>query len=81
MRDVIYLCHALLDAQQLSEKLVEQGVVEGKESSINQFTSPENAYAYAMSKAGENDRILVFGSFLTVAGVMKVLSVKRALKK
>ena len=60
-------------AQQLSEKLAEQGVVEGKESSINQFTSPENAYEYAMSKAGENDRILVFGSFLTVAGVMRAL--------
>jgi dihydrofolate synthase/folylpolyglutamate synthase len=60
-------------SQQLNEKLIEQGVVEGKESSIHQFTSPENAYAYAMSKAGENDRILVFGSFLTVAGVMKKL--------
>lgn len=60
-------------AQQLSEKLAEQGVVEGKESSINQFTSPEKAYEYAMSKAGENDRILVFGSFLTVAGVMRII--------
>ena len=58
---------------QIAEQLHAQGVVEDKEHSINQFTSPENAYAYAISKAGENDRILVFGSFLTVAGVMKVL--------
>lgn len=58
---------------QIAERLQAQGVVEDKEHSINQFTSPENAYAYAISKAGENDRILVFGSFLTVAGVMKVL--------
>jgi dihydrofolate synthase/folylpolyglutamate synthase len=42
-----------------------------KEKSINQFASPEEAFMYALSKAGENDRILVFGSFLTVAGVMR----------
>jgi len=42
-----------------------------QEKSVNQFASPEEAYAYALSKAGENDRILVFGSFLTVAGAMR----------
>jgi dihydrofolate synthase/folylpolyglutamate synthase len=34
------------------------------------FDSPAQAYANALSRAGENDRIVVFGSFLTVAGVM-----------
>lgn len=58
-------------AEQLAEQLLAQGVVQDKEHSIQQFTSPENAFADAISKAGENDRILVFGSFLTVAGVMK----------
>ena len=34
------------------------------------FDGPAQAFANAMSRAGENDRIVVFGSFLTVAGVM-----------
>lgn len=40
------------------------------ERTINIFDDPAAAYANAMSRAGENDRIVVFGSFLTVAGVM-----------
>ena len=58
-------------ALQLSDKLVEAGVLQSAEQSIQNFASPEAAYAYAFNKAGENDRIVVFGSFLTVAGVMK----------
>jgi dihydrofolate synthase/folylpolyglutamate synthase len=42
------------------------------EHSIETFTSPAAAFANALSRAGENDRITVFGSFLTVAGVMEV---------
>jgi dihydrofolate synthase/folylpolyglutamate synthase len=38
--------------------------------SVSIFADPAAAYANAMSRAGENDRIVVFGSFLTVAGVM-----------
>ncbi|WP_395826691.1 bifunctional tetrahydrofolate synthase/dihydrofolate synthase [Collimonas sp.] len=41
------------------------------ESSVLCFDSPAEAYANALSRAGENDRIVVFGSFLTVAGVMQ----------
>ncbi|MFL6706706.1 MAG: bifunctional tetrahydrofolate synthase/dihydrofolate synthase [Massilia sp.] len=40
------------------------------ERSVNTFANPLDAYANAMSRAGENDRIVVFGSFYTVAGVM-----------
>ena len=40
------------------------------ERSIKTFADPGAAYADAMSRAGENDRIVVFGSFYTVAGVM-----------
>jgi len=43
---------------------------EKAERTINIFDDPAAAYANAMSRAGENDRIVVFGSFLTVAGVM-----------
>lgn len=40
------------------------------EKTANIFDDPGQAFANAMSRAGENDRIVVFGSFLTVAGVM-----------
>lgn len=38
--------------------------------SAMQFASVQEAYANACERATENDRIIVFGSFLTVAGVM-----------
>ncbi|AEK61708.1 Folylpolyglutamate synthase [Collimonas fungivorans Ter331] len=60
--------------EQLQERLLEAGVHAepgpDAQSSILSFDSPELAYANALSRAGENDRIVVFGSFLTVAGVM-----------
>ncbi|MDM5178357.1 bifunctional tetrahydrofolate synthase/dihydrofolate synthase [Massilia sp. DJPM01] len=40
------------------------------ERSVTTFADPAQAFANAMSRAGENDRIVVFGSFYTVAGVM-----------
>lgn len=40
-----------------------------KESQIARFTSPQDAYISAVREATENDRILVFGSFLVVAGI------------
>ncbi|HEX8610647.1 MAG TPA: bifunctional tetrahydrofolate synthase/dihydrofolate synthase [Telluria sp.] len=40
------------------------------ERSVKTFADPAAAFANAMSRAGENDRIVVFGSFYTVAGVM-----------
>ncbi len=40
------------------------------ERSITEFSDPASAFDNAMSRAGENDRIVVFGSFYTVAGVM-----------
>jgi dihydrofolate synthase/folylpolyglutamate synthase len=56
-------------ASELAAKV--QNVQEEKaERTINIFDDPAQAYANAMSRAGENDRIVVFGSFLTVAGVM-----------
>ena len=40
------------------------------EWSVSEFPDPAKAFENAMSRAGENDRIVVFGSFYTVAGVM-----------
>ncbi|MDP1651153.1 MAG: bifunctional tetrahydrofolate synthase/dihydrofolate synthase [Rhodocyclaceae bacterium] len=37
------------------------------------FSSPAAAFAFAQENAGVDDRILAFGSFLTVAGVMRSL--------
>lgn len=62
-------------AQQLKDKLLESGVEpEYKPDAactIETFETPAAAFANAQSRAGENDRIVVFGSFLTVAGVME----------
>jgi dihydrofolate synthase/folylpolyglutamate synthase len=41
-----------------------------EEFSATAFATPAEAFANAVSRAGENDRIVVFGSFYTVAGVM-----------
>ncbi|MBI3713701.1 MAG: bifunctional tetrahydrofolate synthase/dihydrofolate synthase [Burkholderiales bacterium] len=58
-------------AAHLAQEVVKAGVVLDQDHSLQNFSSPEDAYAYALSKAGENDRIVVFGSFLSVAGVMR----------
>ncbi|HEY8606797.1 MAG TPA: bifunctional tetrahydrofolate synthase/dihydrofolate synthase [Noviherbaspirillum sp.] len=50
----------------------------GAERSVQVFPTPQEAFAYARSRAGENDRIAVFGSFLTVAGVMEGMRARRS---
>jgi dihydrofolate synthase/folylpolyglutamate synthase len=61
-------------ADQIRQRLIAAGVPDGEEknpeTSIKTFASPADAFANALKRAGENDRIAVFGSFLTVAGVM-----------
>jgi dihydrofolate synthase/folylpolyglutamate synthase len=57
-------------AMRLSEAGVDGGSEKDAERSISTYASPAEAYANARSRAGENDRIAVFGSFLTVAGVI-----------
>ncbi|MBX9848669.1 MAG: bifunctional tetrahydrofolate synthase/dihydrofolate synthase [Rhodocyclaceae bacterium] len=56
-------------AAELSTRLEAQG-----ESVEAEFDSPQAAYTYAREKAVENDRIVVFGSFLTVADVLATLA-------
>lgn len=40
------------------------------ENSVTIFANPKEALLNAKKRAGENDRIIVFGSFLTVAGAL-----------
>ena len=47
------------------------GATEDGERTIACFDTPAAAYANALSRAEESDRIAVFGSFVTVAGVME----------
>jgi len=58
-------------ASALLHRLRAAGVPEmSGESSIQSHARPREALAAARAKAGPNDRIVVFGSFLTVADVM-----------
>lgn len=56
-------------AEQLAEILAAAAVA----GPLPTFGSASAAYAYAQEQAGEDDRIVVFGSFLTVADVLRIL--------
>ena len=57
-------------AAQLRAAGIEPGQGEDAERTIECFVSPREALAAATGRADENDRIVVFGSFLTVADVL-----------
>lgn len=73
-----YLCDLPLpraaSAESLAAALGSAGFVAGNtggiERSVQCFATPAEAYAAARDSVSENDRIVAFGSFLTVAGVM-----------
>jgi dihydrofolate synthase/folylpolyglutamate synthase len=73
-----YLCDLPLpraaSAESLAAALGSAGFVAGNtggtERNVQCFATPAEAYAAARDSVSENDRIVVFGSFLTVAGVM-----------
>ncbi|MBI4742633.1 MAG: bifunctional tetrahydrofolate synthase/dihydrofolate synthase [Betaproteobacteria bacterium] len=54
--------------------IAENGGLGGR---IDRFPSPAAAFSEAAGLAGENDRIVVFGSFHTVAAVLTVLGQRR----
>jgi dihydrofolate synthase/folylpolyglutamate synthase len=60
------------DVADLAAKVAAQRPVGAKadEFSVKTFANPAEAFADATSRAGQDDRIVVFGSFYTVAGVM-----------
>jgi len=45
------------------------------------FASPAEAFAAALGRAGENDKIVVFGSFLTVGEVLAWLKNNKTSKR
>ena len=59
-------------AADIASRLAAAGVKvgQGADVSLKTFADPALAYEKALSQAGEGDRIVVFGSFYTVAGVM-----------
>jgi len=62
-------------AAQIEQELLAAGVTPCDKASakvsITRFPDPGAAYADARRRAGQNDRIVVFGSFVTVAGVLQ----------
>lgn len=62
-----------LKAEELALRLHMAGI----EAGIRCFPSPKDAYVAAQQDAGEGDRIVVFGSFLTVAEVLDVVKAGR----
>lgn len=63
-------------AQDLSQILESLGFELGSDRGHQVFAAPELAYEAALKTAGEDDRIMVFGSFYTVAGVMSYKNAK-----
>jgi dihydrofolate synthase/folylpolyglutamate synthase len=56
----------------MAELLESLGIhVEGR------FDSPAEAYRAARERSGEDDRIVAFGSFLTVSGVLQAIDDER----
>jgi dihydrofolate synthase/folylpolyglutamate synthase len=67
-------------AADLAARLTKAGIVPGEgidaERTISCFASPREGLVAARGRAGENDRIVVFGSFLTVADVLAARGVR-----
>lgn len=59
------------DAATLASIVRQTGV---PDAAVEEFDSPARAFAAARKRCGENDRIVVFGSFLTVASVMQSIA-------
>lgn len=57
-------------ATDLVGRLADRGIAPGPGRFVEPHSSPREALASALERANENDRILVFGSFLTVADVL-----------
>lgn len=61
----------------LEQKLLAAGFRTDADHSVQRFASPEQAYIEARKVARDNDRIVVFGSFYTVAGVIAQRKLER----
>jgi dihydrofolate synthase/folylpolyglutamate synthase len=54
----------------LEAELRRAGVADSPDRSVTRFATPADAFTHAASQATDDDRIVVFGSFFTVGGVM-----------
>jgi dihydrofolate synthase/folylpolyglutamate synthase len=63
-------------AERLAQVLAELGIEAGAESSIHTHQTPAQAWAAARAAADENDRIVICGSFVTVADVTRAIRAK-----
>jgi dihydrofolate synthase/folylpolyglutamate synthase len=64
-------------ASQIQQTLEHLGVKNTKETGIDTFAEPALAYEKTLESVGQNDRIVVFGSFLTVSAVMGLRNLKK----
>jgi dihydrofolate synthase/folylpolyglutamate synthase len=67
-----------LPARQMAEALRAAGAAEGAGRSMSVHQTLTAAYEAALGQARPDDRIIVFGSFTTVAAVMQWRSGQRA---
>lgn len=58
-------------AAELGNAVRAAGLLANAERSLREFDTPQEAWRIALEAAGESDRIVVFGSFHTVAAVMQ----------
>jgi dihydrofolate synthase/folylpolyglutamate synthase len=68
---VANICHT---RGALADDLVKMIKVQISNASVRSFNQVDNAYQQACIDAGENDKIIVFGSFFTVSSVMKMIN-------
>jgi dihydrofolate synthase / folylpolyglutamate synthase len=57
-------------AEEIADVLIHLGVKNTKDSGVIIQQNPESAYQKTLEEVGQNDRIVVFGSFYTVSAVM-----------
>jgi dihydrofolate synthase/folylpolyglutamate synthase len=64
-------------ANQIVQSLQELGVKKTADSGFETFSNVAQAYQKTLERAGQNDRIVVFGSFYTVSGVLLYLQTQK----
>lgn len=68
-------------ADDLEARLIAAGCAQGAERSVTRCGQPLDALAVARERASADDRILVFGSFLTVSDVLRDLRGRRTARQ
>ena len=64
-------------AQHILQTLERLGVKNTNESGVKSHLSVDEAYQKTSEVIGQNDRIVIFGSFLTVSAVMAFLKLQK----